>query len=505
MGKGARKRINQEQKRNERLIEQQRLEHKKKVHRLTAIISGLCAVLIVAGVVGVRILSANGYFLRHTVSVTSANMKLDNAMMSYFFRSTYQSYLSSYSSSIQTDTSLKDQTSTSGETWFEVIMQSTKSSVQQLVTLAEAAKAAGVSLEDDDKASIQDSITNIEKAAKDAGKSVAAYIEDTYGKGVRESDIRRCLELSNLASKYYNVMQDSYTFTDDEINSYYESNKNSYLYCDYKSYTFTSTIPEDATADETSAINAATKAQADALAKCKTSEAFDTQLTAYLRSTYEGSDKTADEIQTAVDQALATTLTKDYAYTESSTLTGWAFAEGRAVGDTTVIEGTNSYTTYYLVSLPARQEYATKNVRHILLSTDTYGSATAAKAKAEEVLASYQSGEQSAKAFGTLAAQYSDDPGSKNNGGLYENVAKGTMVEEFETWCYDDTRTTGDTGIIQTDYGYHIMYFDGNGVPAWKSAVTSALVSNQYSQDYEALEKTYAVTFSDKNLNKIDA
>ena len=33
------------------------------------------------------------------------------------------------------------------------------------------------------------------------------------------------------------------------------------------------------------------------------------------------------------------------------------------------------------------------------------------------------------------------------------------MVPEFDAWCFDDARKEGDTGLVRTSYGYHIMYF----------------------------------------------
>ena len=44
-------------------------------------------------------------------------------------------------------------------------------------------------------------------------------------------------------------------------------------------------------------------------------------------------------------------------------------------------------------------------------------------------------------------------------GGLYTDIYVGQMVEPFETWCFDASRQYGDTGLVKTDYGYHIMYF----------------------------------------------
>jgi predicted nucleotidyltransferase len=66
-----------------------------------------------------------------------------------------------------------------------------------------------------------------------------------------------------------------------------------------------------------------------------------------------------------------------------------------------------------------------------------------------------------ADSFAELAKANSDD--NADAGGLYEEVYKGQMVKEFEDWCFDPARKPGDTGVVKTTYGYHIMYFVGEG------------------------------------------
>ena len=87
--------------------------------------------------------------------------------------------------------------------------------------------------------------------------------------------------------------------------------------------------------------------------------------------------------------------------------------------------------------------YNTVNVRHILVNAeaDADGNYTdeakaAAKARAEEILAEFEAGDKTEDSFAALAEQYSEDPGSNTNGGLYENVAKGQMVQEFNDFCF---------------------------------------------------------------------
>ena len=97
-----------------------------------------------------------------------------------------------------------------------------------------------------------------------------------------------------------------------------------------------------------------------------------------------------------------------------------------------------------------------------------------------------------------MAEAYTDDPGSASNGGLYEDVYVGQMVPEFENWCFDASRQTGDYGIVKTTYGYHIMYFVGSDYVWYATAEADMLVEkgNEFLQsvlDKHPAEIDYSV------------
>ena len=114
------------------------------------------------------------------------------------------------------------------------------------------------------------------------------------------------------------------------------------------------------------------------------------------------------------------------------------------------------------------------DVRHILIMpTSATGASTyteeewaAAEVKANDVMNEWLSKNPDEDGFSVMAEVYSEDPGSASNGGLYQNVYVGQMVEPFENWCFDESRQPGDYGIVKTTYGYHIMYFV-SGNPVW--------------------------------------
>ncbi len=97
--------------------------------------------------------------------------------------------------------------------------------------------------------------------------------------------------------------------------------------------------------------------------------------------------------------------------------------------------------------------------------------------------------------FAALATQDSMDSGSAENGGLYESVYPGQMVTEFNDWCFADGRKVGDTGIVKTSYGYHIMYFSGVGEDIyWRFQA-------KVDAGYEMFDSKLSDVFSQYTLN----
>jgi parvulin-like peptidyl-prolyl isomerase len=60
------------------------------------------------------------------------------------------------------------------------------------------------------------------------------------------------------------------------------------------------------------------------------------------------------------------------------------------------------------------------------------------------------------KDFAKLAQEFSEDPGSKNKGGLLENFGRGDMVKPFDEAAF--SVPIGEiSDIVETSYGYHIL------------------------------------------------
>jgi peptidyl-prolyl cis-trans isomerase D len=103
------------------------------------------------------------------------------------------------------------------------------------------------------------------------------------------------------------------------------------------------------------------------------------------------------------------------------------------------------------------------NVRHILIKIPAPGpdgkvdeaAVKAAREKAESVLKQVQAGGN----FADLAKKYSEDPGSKDNGGSIGWIQRGQTVPEFEQAAFSLPK--GQTsGLVRSTFGFHIVHVD---------------------------------------------
>lgn len=81
---------------------------------------------------------------------------------------------------------------------------------------------------------------------------------------------------------------------------------------------------------------------------------------------------------------------------------------------------------------------------------------------AEKLLKDWEKNwEHSEYTFANEAYHNSSDEGSRVNGGMYTGIRKGQLAPELEAWCFDDARQPGDTEILRTKWGWHVLYFSG--------------------------------------------
>ncbi|MBN1939696.1 MAG: peptidylprolyl isomerase [Candidatus Aminicenantes bacterium] len=125
----------------------------------------------------------------------------------------------------------------------------------------------------------------------------------------------------------------------------------------------------------------------------------------------------------------------------------------------------------------------TASVRHILLMTQDKPAEEipAIRKKMEDILARAKKGED----FAALAKEYTEDTGSKESGGLYENFPKGQMVKEFEDAAF--TVPVGEiSDIVQTRYGLHILKIESRARETEPFETVKASLEDQLKQSRKA-------------------
>ena len=179
----------------------------------------------------------------------------------------------------------------------------------------------------------------------------------------------------------------------------------------------------------------------------------------------------------------------------------WCFDDARQVGDHGLVKTAYGYhIMFFTGSRPIR--YA--DVRHVLLQPEggeagedgypvfTEEAWEACRQKAEELYNQWQAGDKSEESFAELAMDHSEDSNAID-GGLYEGVTVGQMVEEFEDWCFDEARQSGDHGLVKTAYGYHIMYFC-DIEDAWFAQAKADMIDTQASDMIPAMMEKHPAT-----------
>lgn len=151
---------------------------------------------------------------------------------------------------------------------------------------------------------------------------------------------------------------------------------------------------------------------------------------------------------------------------------------------------------------------AVADIRHILLipqgaAQDENGKVTAteqqwrqAEQRAQEILDEWKSGcvrRDPDTEFARVANLYSQDEGTRLDGGRYVGLHSGDLMEPLNGWCFDSSRQAGDTAVVRSDYGCHILYLSNlqeSDVTDSQNALLSQLALESWSRWLEAVPLT---------------
>ena len=168
-----------------------------------------------------------------------------------------------------------------------------------------------------------------------------------------------------------------------------------------------------------------------------------------------------------------------------------AFGLNQVPGGPTQVSGAD-IQRYYNEHQQQFQVPEEVRVRHILIKVPAKADAktvAAAQAKAQDILTQLQHGAN----FADLAKKYSDDPGSKEQGGELGFIQHGATVPEFDKAAFS-LQPGQLSGIIHTQFGFHILQVEEKQPAHEKSVdeVHDLILANLTQQKQSQAAQDYA-------------
>ena len=467
-------------------------------------------VVAIVGFAGFEILDSTGVINRAATALKVGNTKVSAAEFNYYYsmafnevanqayqyEQTYGYNPLGFDSSLPPDEQESTQKDEDGNvlTWDAVLKDRAVSIAQQTVGYYNEAVAAGTELTEDQKSEINETIETYRTQAAENNYSLNAFLKTYFGAGFNEKAFVKQLEMELLAQNFTDAKQKevSDAITDETVAAEYKANQKKYDYADvrYYSLAFKTLTKNEGETDD--ALKARQKAENDKLiaaAKDIAAKATDENALIEAVKAYNNSkeDTTKKLIATSYD-SLSTAVGADGA--------DWAFAAGRKAGEVNTFAGEKS-ANIILVIKPAYTSNSV-SVRHCLVefeAKDENNVTDAEKQAANKIANDLLKGlgdKVTEDAFSKMVKENTADTASAETGGLYENIRiSDNFVENFEKWSFDPARKAGDTGIVETEYGYHIMYFvsDNTDDIDWKAAIKDEMTNKELTAFQEELFK----------------
>ena len=486
---------------------------------LKKVVAIVLAVAIV-GFAGFKLFESTGIIDRAATALKVGDTKVSVAQFNYYYSMAYNDLANQayqyeqaygynplgFDSSLPPDEQDSTQKDEDGNVlkWSEVLKDSAISVAQQTVGFYNEAVAAGITLTEDQQAEIDETVENYRTQAAENNYSLNAFLRTYFGAGFNEKTFVKQLEMELLAQNFSEAKQTEVNdgITDEIVSAEYKENKKNYDYADVRYYTisFKTLTKNEGETDE--ALAARQKAENDKLiaaakdiaAKAADETAFIDAVKAYNESTTD----TTTKLTATTFASLSSSISEDGA--------NWVFAADRKAGEVNTFSSEKA--AYVVFMLKPSYNSNSVSVRHCLVAFDakdennvTEEEKKAANKQANDLLNGLGD-KVTEEAFIEMVKSNTADDASMETGGLYENIRiSDSYVENFEKWSFDPARKAGDTGIVETEYGYHIMYFVSNNTDDldWKNSIKSTMANEQLTEYQTELLKEDGKNAIDEN------
>lgn len=408
------------------------------------------------------------------------------------------------------------------KTWAESYLDSAIQAAKETYALYDKAMAdKDFTYKEEDSSYISNIETYLDMYAYYSGFSDAeSYIRSSYGDGASVETYKAYSIIVDVADAYKSHIRGNIEYTEDQYREHESGKETDYTRFSYATFVInintyltggTPTEKDGQTTivysdEEKQAAKDAALADVDVLLKNEILNGAQSMNLAIGRLEKYKNNKTAK----------ATEYTKVFGKTiTDKDVMAWLSSEDRTANEMGYIEITTTtkdadgkevkeVTGYNVILFLGRYEGLEKlqNVRHILYKIDGMEDPETgeivsdeedrlvAKKAAEEVLKQWnEMEEKTEEAFGKLAESSSEDT-TASEGGLIENIYPDQMVKEFNDWCFDENRQKGDVEIIESEYGFHVMYYVGESDITYRdSLIKNEMLDDDIAKMVEDLAK----------------
>lgn len=403
--------------------------------------------------------------------------------------------------------------------WTDYFKKTALEELRTLTAYYNAGVARGYEITESQQKAIDDYIDQQYKTyASEQAISLDQYLTNLYGEYVTEATFREFLKQYIIGATYQGYLRaEQDAITDEQIQEYLDKDRLYYSQINFCYIAVEYGEPADEAKVEEYKSRITDKDSILALVP----EIYAQYISEDVAAAMEADSSLTEE--EANRQALDT-----YSQSIEATISGsstpfgddineWIFSTDTPIGDKNVYYDEAIGYAYIILKTeqPTLLDTPLYAVRHILVQPHTDDEEKQAASdwtdeewaqaleKANQLLDEFNSSDKTERKFAELAEEHSEDPGSVSSGlsgyfgGFYEGVAEGYMTPEFENWSMDEARQYGDTEIVKTQYGYHIMFFVYN-LPSYKAEIIYSISNDNALKSIEDQE----IKAKDKTLNK---
>ncbi|MDR2356966.1 MAG: hypothetical protein LBD92_02630 [Oscillospiraceae bacterium] len=447
----------------------------RKKTRLIALLVTAALLVLFAGALFIN----SGLMRRTFTAMTVGSTDFSAVDFNYFYQRAFTDYQNTvYQNMPDMATSLLPNSSKphksqiyneeTGETWAEFIAKMAVSTMEELTVMYEDAVRNGYTLPDDVKQKMDEEMETLRSTASMYGmSSLNKYLSSMFGSGMNEKAFRRLAEITYVSDSYSEYKRDEFSYSDEQLNEYYESKKDTLDTFTYRYFLYRADMPEesdfedDAAYEEASqqAVDEAGARAAEILSGISDEQGFTDAAAEYSPEEYGEEDSTK---RVYMGELLG------------SIYGPWLRESTRKYGDVTTVESSNGH---YLVFFIDRSDnaYPTVDMRRLLVGIETvneedyaddetgetYNAAVElavsdAKTKADTLYGEWGESKFTDEKLLELIPENSSDTAEN---GLYENVYRLQLDAAVNDWLFEPDRAPGDHELIESDSGFNLVYY----------------------------------------------